>query len=286
MKINKAVIVAAGRGSRFLPATKSVPKEMLPLLDRPLIHYAVEEIVSSGIEQVLVVTAPGKEAMAEYFNRDSELESFLKQKGETELYEEVYKLAELADISYVSQEERLGLGHAVLMARDAIGNEPFVVLLPDDIIVSKVPALKQLLNVFNEYESSILAVERVDKRETAKYGIIEPERISERTYRVRGLVEKPEPDKAPSSLAVVGRYILTPQVFDAIETTAPGKGGEIQLTDALGLLLKEQSIYALELDGVRHDTGTPLGWLKAQVAFGLEDPRLGPELRQYLGRID
>lgn len=285
MKVRKAVIVAAGWGTRFLPVTKSIPKEMLPLLNKPLIHYAVEELVNSGIKQVVIVTAPGKQAIEDYFDYSHELDSFLRQKGRAELYKELHRLTRLADISYVRQEERLGLGHAILMARDAIGDEPFFVLLPDDIIDGKVPAAKQLLAVYDKYKTNVLAVERINKKDTVRYGIIEPKVVSEGIYRVLGLVEKPTPQEAPSNLAIVGRYILMPPIFRAIEATPPGSGGELQLTDALGLLLEQQNIYARELDGVRHDTGTPLGWLKGQIALTLKHPRLGPELEEYLRRI-
>ena len=285
MKISKAVIVAGGWGTRFLPVTKSIPKEMLPLLDRPMIHHAVAEAVSSGIRQVVMITAKGKQAIADYFADNPELESFLKQKGKEGLYESVRRLSQLADISYVQQEERLGLGHAILMAKDAVGDEPFAVILPDDIIDSRVPALRQLIAVFEQYNSSVLAVERIVRQDTIKYGVIEPKPVSAGISQVLDLVEKPAPADAPSDLGIVGRYILTPQIFKAIEATAPGEGGEIQITDALKLLLKQQAIYALEFDGIRHDTGTPLGWLKAQLAFTLKDPRLGPELKEYLRRI-
>ncbi len=285
MKISKAVIVAGGWGTRFLPVTKSIPKEMLPLLDRPMIHHAVVEAVNSGIRQVVMITAKGKQAIADYFADNPELESFLKQKGKEGLYESVRRLSQLADISYVRQEERLGLGHAILMAKDVVGDEPFAVLLPDDIIDSRVPALKQLIAVFEQYNSSVLAVEHIVRQDTIKYGVIEPKPVSAGISQVLDLVEKPAPADAPSDLGIVGRYILTPQIFKAIEATAPGRGGEIQITDALKLLLKQQAIYALEFDGIRHDTGTPLGWLKAQLAFALKDPRLGPELKEYLQRI-
>ncbi len=284
MKVRKAVITAAGWGTRFLPATKSIPKEMLPLLNKPLIHYAVAEAVSSGIEQVVIVTASGKQTIEDYFAYSYELECFLQQKGETELWQQMRKLAELADISYVRQKERLGLGHAILMARDVIADEPFAVLLPDDIIDSKVPALKQMMSIFEQYKTNVLAVEGISRQDTVKYGIINPERVSPGTYQVLGLVEKPEPERAPSNLGIVGRYILMPQVFSAIEATPPGKKREIQLTDALQLLLKQQAIYACEFDGVRYDTGTPLGWLKATVAFALKHPQFGPELKQYLNQ--
>ncbi|MES0278736.1 MAG: UTP--glucose-1-phosphate uridylyltransferase GalU [Dehalococcoidales bacterium] len=285
MKVSKAVIIAAGWGTRFLPVTKAVPKEMLPLIDKPLIHYAVEEAVASGLTDIIIVTATGKEAIGDYFSHNSGLEAFLKYKGETGLWQRVHHLSQMADITYVRQEERLGLGHAVLTASEAVGDEPFAVILPDDIIDSRVPALKQLLAVYEQFQAGVLAVETVSPRESRKYGIINPVEVVGDTCRVSGLVEKPAPTEAPSNLGIVGRYILTPQVFAAIRYTKPGKGGEIQLTDALALLLKKQPVYALRFEGTRHDTGTPLGWLAAQVAFALKDPGLGPELKEKLRRL-
>jgi len=285
MKISKAVIIAAGWGTRFLPVTKAVPKEMLPLIDKPLIHYAVAEAVASGLTDIIIVTATGKEAIEDYFSHNSGLEAFLKRKGDTGLWQRVHHLSEMADITYVRQEERLGLGHAVLTASEAVGDEPFAVILPDDIIDSRVPTLKQLLAVYAQFQVSVLAVEAVSPQDSRKYGIIKPIEVVGDTCRVSGLVEKPAPAEAPSNLGIVGRYILTPQVFASIRATKPGQGGEIQLTDALELLLKKQPVYALRFEGTRHDTGTPLGWLAAQVAFALKDPRLGPELKERLRRL-
>ena len=285
MKVRKAVITAAGWGTRFLPITKAQPKEMLPLVNRPLIQYAVEEAINSGIEQIVVITALGKQAIEDYFDRSFELEYFLEQKGETNLLKEIRELSSLVDICYIRQKEQLGLGHAILTAKEIVGKDPFAVLLPDDIIDSRVPALKQMLEVYEKYQASVIAVERVSKQDTVKYGIIEPEKVADRIHRVLGLVEKPEPAQAPSDLGVVGRYILTPEVFDALKITPPGKNGEIQLTDALQLLLKQQAMYACEFEGVRYDTGTPLGWLKATLAFALKQPDIGPEIREYLRQL-
>jgi len=282
MKIRKAVITAGGWGTRFLPITKSQPKEMLPLVNKPLIQYAVEEALSSGIEQIIIVTALGKNAIEDYFDRSFELEYFLKQKGETRLLQEMRELSGLINVCYIRQKEQLGLGHAVLATRDIIADEPFAVLLPDDIIESKVPVLKQMLEVYEQYKTSVVAVERINSEDAIEYGVIEPKEISRHTYQVLSLVEKPEPVEAPSNLSIVGRYILTPQIFDALKVTRPGKNREIQLTDALQLLLKQQAIYACEFEGVRYDTGTPLGWLKATVAFALKHPDLGQELKKYL----
>ena len=285
MKVRKAVITAGGWGTRFLPATRSQPKEMLPLINKPLIHYAVEEAINSGIEQVVLVTALGKNAIEDYFDRSFELEYFLEQRGETKLLEEMRELSNLVNICYIRQKEQLGLGHAILAAKDVVGGEPFAVLLPDDIIDAKVPALKQLLEVYERYQTNVVAVERVAKRDTVKYGIVEPEKISRRLHQVLSLVEKPEPPDAPSNLGIVGRYILMPEVFEALKVTRPGKNGEIQVTDALQLLLKEQKIIACEFEGVRYDTGNPQGWLEATIALALNHPDFGPRLREYLRRL-
>ena len=284
MKVRKAVITAAGRGTRFLPITKAVPKEMLPLVNRPLIQHSVEEALSSGIEQIVVVTATGKQAIEDYFTRSPELENALERAGKAELLNKIREVSSLG-ISYIRQKAPKGLGHAILTARDMVGREPFAVLLPDDIIDSPTPALKQMLAVYEQYRTSIIAVERISPQDTANYGIIEPRPVSSHTYQVLGLIEKPEPAQAPSNLGVVGRYILMPEIFDALEATPPGKNQEIQLTDALELLLKKQTIYACELEGVRYDTGTPLGWLKTTVAFALKQSDIGPELREYLRQL-
>ena len=285
MKVRKAIITAAGWGTRFLPVTRSQPKEMLPLVNRPLIQYAVEEAINSGIEQVILITAMGKHAIEDYFDRSFELEYVLEQKGETELLQEMRRLSNLVNICYIRQKEQLGLGHAVLIARDIIADEPFAVLLPDDVIDSRVPALKQMIEVYEQRRTSVIAVERVSPQDTVKYGIIEPREISHRLYQVLSLVEKPEPQEAPSDLGIVGRYILVPEIFDALAATPPGRIKEIQLTDALQRLLKQQVISACEFEGVRYDTGTPSGWLEATIALALKDPDIGPGLRQYLRRL-
>jgi len=285
MKVRKAVITAAGWGTRFLPITKAQPKEMLPLVNKPLIQHSVEEAINSGIEQIVIITALGKRAIEDYFDRSFELEYVLEQKGETELLEEIRELSSLADICYVRQKEQLGLGHAILTAKEIVGKEPFAVLLPDDIIDSKVPVLKQMIEVYEQYKTNIIAVERVSSQDTVKYGIIEPKKISDCICQVLGLIEKPEPAQAPSNLGVVGRYILMPEIFDVLEVTPPGKNKEIQLTDALQVLLKQQAMYAYEFEGVRYDTGTPLGWLKATLAFALRHPDIGQELREYLRQL-
>ena len=285
MKVRKAIITAAGWGTRFLPITRSQPKEMLPLVDKPLIQYSVEEAINSGIEQITVVTALGKRAIEDYFDRSFELEYVLEQKGETKLLQEMRELSNLVDICYIRQKEQLGLGHAILTARGIIGEEPFAVLLPDDIIDSKVPVLKQMIEVYEQYRTNVVAVERISRQDTIKYGIIEPKKVSERVYQALSLVEKPESAEAPSNLGVVGRYILMPQIFDALKVIPSGKNQEIQLTDALRLLLNQQAVYAYEFEGVRYDTGTPLGWLEATVALALKRPDIGPELREYLRQL-
>jgi len=285
MKVRKAVITAAGWGTRFLPITRSQPKEMLPLVDRPLIQYSVEEAIKSEIEQVIMVTAMGKRAIEDYFDRSLELEYYLEQKGEIEQLRRMRELSSLVDIYYIRQKEQLGLGHAVLMVKDIVGDEPFAVMLPDDIIDSDVPGLKQMIGVYEKFGAGVLAVERVSDEDTGKYGIIEPERVAKGVYQVLSLVEKPEPSQAPSRLGIVGRYILTPLIFDILKFTPPGKGNEIQLTDALQLLLKRQKLYACELEGVRYDAGTPLGWLKANMALAFKREDIGPELRAYLKKL-
>jgi UTP--glucose-1-phosphate uridylyltransferase len=265
--VNKAVIVAAGAGTRFLPITKSIPKEMLPLLSRPLIQYNVKEITASGIEEVIFIIARGKEAIVDYFKPSPALEAFLEAKGDKARLNEIRALPKMARFSHVYQSAPLGLGHAVGAAREAVGGEPFAVVLPDDIVDSKVPVLKQMLQVYDMHPGNILLVEKVRHEDTIRYGIIDAESLGDGVYRVKDLVEKPRPEDAPSNLGIVGRYILMPEIFDAIARTKPGKGGEIQLTDAIKLLLKSQPVYACEFEGTRHDTGNPDGWLKANIAW-------------------
>ena len=285
MKVRKAVIIAAGWGTRFLPITRSQPKEMLPLVDKPLIQYSVEVAINSGIEQIIMVTARGKQSMEDYFDRSSELEHFLEQKSDAERLRQMRELSSMVDICYIRQKEQLGLGHAILTVRNIVGEEPFAVMLPDDVIDSDVPSIKSMIPVYEEYEAGVIAVERVSDEDTRRYGIIEPKQVSDSIYQILSLVEKPEPAQAPSRLGIVGRYILTPQIFDVITVTPPGKGGEIQITDALQLLLKQQKLYAYELDGVRYDTGNPLGWLEATVALALKREDVGPELKEYLRKL-
>ncbi len=282
MKVRKAVIIAAGRGTRFLPVTRSLPKEMMPLVDRPLVQYGVEEALNSGITQIIMVTAHGKFAIEDYFDRSLELERFLEQKGDKEKLQQIRKLADMVDVCYVRQKEQLGLGHAILTARPLVGDEPFAVILPDDIIESEEPCLKSMVDVYEKYGGGVISVERVKDEDTVKYGIIKARQVADHVYQILQLVEKPDPSWAPSRLGIVGRYVLPPQIFDALEVTPPGTGNEIQVTDALHLLLQQQELYAYEFVGVRHDTGTPLGWLKANIALALKREDIGPELREYL----
>jgi len=284
-KITKAIFPAAGLGTRFLPATKASPKEMLPLVDKPLIQYVVEEAVESGIEDVVLVTGRGKRAIEDHFDVAFELEEELRSKGKHKLLSEMQRIANMVTFCYIRQKQALGLGHAVLTARLVVGDEPFAVLLGDDIIDAKVPVLRQMMDVYNRYPTTILAIQKVPRSQTQHYGIIDAKKIEHGIYRVRDLVEKPLPSEAPSNFAIIGRYILTPEIFTALEQTKPGKGGEIQLTDALRLLMEKQPIYAYEFEGVRHDAGDKLGFLKATVEFGLKNDEFGSEFRKYLKRL-
>jgi UTP--glucose-1-phosphate uridylyltransferase len=285
-RVRKAVVLAAGYGTRLLPATKAQPKEALPLVDKPIIQYTVEEAAASGLEQVIIVTASGKRAVEDHFDRSLELEQALREKGDLERLEEIRRISDLADIVYVRQKEQLGVGHAVLTVRDVVGQEPFVLFFPDDVIIADVPVARQMLDVFDEYGASILAVERVSSADIESYGIVDPEPVRDRLVRVRGLVEKPAADEAPSDLGIVGRYVLTPDIFTALARTKPGKGREIQLTDALALLLAEQPVYAYLFGGRRYDTGRPLGLLQASVELALRRLDIGPDFRRYLRSLD
>ncbi|MBI2305033.1 MAG: UTP--glucose-1-phosphate uridylyltransferase GalU [Chloroflexi bacterium] len=285
MRVRKAVITAAGWGTRFLPATKSQPKEMLPLVDKPMIQYIVEEAVASGIELIVVVTSLWKGTLEDHFDRSRELESFLEEKGNLELREEVGRISQLADICYIRQKEQLGLGHAILAAKLMVGEEPFAVFLPDDIIVGAVPAMKQMLEVHGRYGGSLLAIRRVEREQIGRFGIIDPERVAEGVYRVRNLVEKPDPERAPSNLGVVGRYVLSPSIFPALEKTLPGKGGEIQLTDGLATLLATEEVFGYEFQGTWLDAGTPLSLLKASVSLALGRPDMEEEMRHFLKEL-
>ncbi len=283
--ITKAVFPAAGLGTRFLPATKVSPKEMLPLVDKPLIQYVVEEAVSSGIEEVVLVTGRGKRSIEDHFDVAFELEEDLKAKGKHKLLSEVQRIADLVTFCYIRQKKALGLGHAVLTTKRIVSNDPFAVLLGDDIIDADVPVLKQMIQVYKKYPATILAIQKVPKSQTQHYGIIDAKKIEDGVYLVKDMVEKPSPDEAPSDLAIIGRYILMPEIFSALEHTKPGKGGEIQLTDGLKILMREQPIYAYEFRGVRHDAGDKLGFLKATVEFGLKNKEFGEEFRRYLQKL-
>jgi len=285
MKIRKAIITAAGWGTRFLPVTRSQPKEMLPLFDRPLIQFAVEEALNSGIEQIIMVTAYGKRAIEDYFDRCFELENFLEEKGDFNRLKEMRKLSNMVNICYIRQKAQLGLGNAILTAKNIIGQEPFAVILPDIIIDDRIPALKKLMKIYEKYGAGVVSVGKVANEDVNKYGIIEPEQITRGVYRILSLVEKPEIANAPSNLGIVGRYVLTPEIFDTITITPPGAGREVQLTDALQLSLKQQQLYACEIDGLHYDCGTPSGWLKANVALALKRKDIGPGFKQYLRKI-
>ena len=281
-RVRKAVFPAAGLGTRFLPATKSSPKEMLPLVDKPLIQYVVEEAVASGIESVIIVTGRGKATMEDHFDISFELERLLEERGKTQLLQEMRAISEMARVSYVRQKEALGLGHAVLQARDLVGDEPFAVMLSDDIIDSDVPALKQLLDIYEKYDAPVIGTMQVPGEAISRFGALAVEEVEGGVYRVQDMVEKPPLAEAPSDLAIIGRYILTPDIFDEIENTKPGAIGEIQITDAMRSLLQRRPFYAVRFEGVRHDAGDKLGFLIATVEFALKRPDLAPEFREYL----
>ena len=285
MKIKKAVITAAGWGTRFLPITKALPKEMLPVVNRPLIQYCVEEAIDCGIELVVIVTAGGKGAIENYFDHSFELETMLRQKGEIALADKIHDVSNKVDLCYIRQKEQLGLGHAVLTARNIVGEERFLLFLPDDIFELGESMLKDMIKIYDDYSSNVLAVQRVASEDVSRYGIIEPEKVAERIYKIKRLVEKPLANEAPSNLAIMGRYCLTPEVFNALENTRPGKNGEIQLTDALQSLIHGRDLYAYQFRGERYDAGTPLGWLKTSVALALKMPDIGPELKDYLRHL-
>jgi UTP--glucose-1-phosphate uridylyltransferase len=284
--IRKAVFPAAGLGTRFLPATKAQPKEMLPLVDKPIIQYGVEEAVASGVANIILVTGRGKNAIEDHFDVAVELETFLEARGKKDLLAEIRKISNLINFSYVRQGEPLGLGHAVLVTKALVGDEPFAVILGDDVIDAKPPALRQMIDVFDEVQGPVLAIERVPRDQVSSYGIIDAEEIRPGVYRIRDMVEKPPRDEAPSDLAIIGRYILTPDIFPALEATVSDRTGEIQLTNGLRHLLKQRPIYGCRIDGVRHDTGNKLGFLKAVVYFALRRPDLGAAFREYLKGID
>ncbi len=285
-KVRKAVIPAAGLGTRFLPATKAQPKEMLPIVDKPIIQYIIEEAIDSGIEEILIITGKYKRSIEDHFDKSFELEYDLKSKGKEDLLQIVEEISNLANIHYIRQKEQLGLGHAINCARTFVGDEPFAVLLGDDIVVNKEkPCLKQLIDCYNENQATILGVQQVDKSQVDKYGIVTAEKTGERVYNVTGLTEKPSIDEAKSNIAILGRYIIEPEIFEAIENTERGKGGEIQLTDALINLSKTNKIFAYDFEGKRYDAGDKLGYLQATVEFALEKDEVKDEFSAYLKKL-
>ncbi|MFD0961657.1 UTP--glucose-1-phosphate uridylyltransferase GalU [Paenibacillus chungangensis] len=282
MKVRKAIIPAAGLGTRFLPATKAMPKEMLPIVDKPTIQYIVEEAVESGIEDIIIVTGKGKRAIEDHFDNSFELEQNLLEKGKIDLLNEVQKSSKMVDIHYIRQKEAKGLGHAIWCARKFIGNEPFAVLLGDDIVQAEKPCLKQMIEQFDRYKSSIIGVQSVEEDEVSRYGIVDGQAIHDRLYNVKNLVEKPSQEDAPSNVAILGRYILSPSIFDILEKQKPGAGGEIQLTDAIAELNNTEAVYAYEFEGTRYDVGEKLGFIKTQLEFALQRDELRDELMEYL----
>ena len=286
MNVRKAVIPAAGWGTRFLPVSKVVPKEVLPIIDTPVIQYAIEEAAAAGITQVILVTSQNKRAVEDYFDISHELEALLEQKGDEKRLVEMRRVMNLVELNTVRQRQPLGLGHAVLMAKRLVGDEPFAVLLPDDVVASKKPGIAQLMEVFEQRKGSVLAVTPVPESEVSRYGVIEGVKVGEGTYQVKRMVEKPRREDAPSNLAVIGRYVLTPEIFEELEQVKPGAVGEIQLTDAIDGLIKRQPVFAVEMEGELLDAGTPLGLLKASVAEALRRPEMAGDLREWLqGRL-
>ncbi|MEE8603869.1 MAG: UTP--glucose-1-phosphate uridylyltransferase GalU [Candidatus Aminicenantaceae bacterium] len=280
--IKKAIIPAAGFGTRFLPATKALPKEMLSVVDQPLIQYSVEEAVDAGIKSIGVIIGRGKSAIEDHFDKSPELERFLEEKQKYDLLEEVRRISNLAEFCYIRQKEALGLGHAILMAEDYIGNEPFAVLLPDDIFDCEKPCIRQLIDAYSEYNASVIVLGKTDEEGTKKYGIIKPKKIADRVFQVEDLVEKPGPEKAFSDLALIGRYVFTPAIFEAIKRTEPDAKGEIQITDAIKLLLGNQPVYGYLFEGKRYDCGDKMGFIRATVELALKRPEFAKELRDHL----
>ncbi|MBU4406504.1 MAG: UTP--glucose-1-phosphate uridylyltransferase GalU, partial [Candidatus Altiarchaeota archaeon] len=278
----KAVIPAAGRGTRFLPATKAQPKEMLPLIDKPVIQFVVEEAVASGIDDILIITGRGKRAIEDHFDKSFELEEILERDGKTDTLKEMRDISDLADIHYIRQREPKGLGNAIYYAKKHVGDEPFVVLLGDDIISSDVPCTKQLMDYYEKYKAPIIAVNKVEKEMIESYGVVDGELVEDLVYKVKDLVEKPKPEDAPSNLGITGRYLLTPDIFDAIDKTEPGKGGEIQLTDALRILSQKRDMYAYDFEGVRYDLGNKADYIKATIEYALRREEFSSWMKDYL----
>lgn len=285
-QIKKAIIPAAGLGTRFLPATKAMPKEMLPILDKPTIQYIVEEASRAGIEDIIIVTGKHKRAIEDHFDNQKELEMVLEDKGKTELLEKVQYSTELANIFYVRQKEQKGLGHAIYSARQFIGDEPFAVLLGDDIVESDTPAIKQLMEVYEETGNSVIGVQEVPESETHRYGIIDPLSKKERRYEVQKFVEKPEQGTAPSNLAIMGRYVLTPEIFDYLKTQKKGAGNEIQLTDAIERMNSEHQVFAYDFIGNRYDVGGKLGFVKTTIEYAIKDESMKDELKQFIKKLN
>jgi UTP--glucose-1-phosphate uridylyltransferase len=283
-KVRKAVFPAAGLGTRFLPATKATPKEMLPVVDKPLIQYGVEEALQSGIENIIIVTGRGKSSIEDHFDVSFEMEQLLKAKGKTEMLNMVRAIPDMLNVSYIRQKEALGLGHAVLRAKTLVGDEPFAVVLSDDVIASNTPCIRQLVDVYEAQGASVVALMEVPKDQISAYGVVDAEPVpgNDALFRIRNLVEKPKKEDAPSNLAIIGRYVLTPDIFKCVESIEPGSGGEIQLTDGLKYMLRDRPIFGLKFEGKRHDAGDKLGFLKATVEFALERKDLGPAFREYL----
>ncbi|MFW2489139.1 UTP--glucose-1-phosphate uridylyltransferase GalU [Clostridium chromiireducens] len=282
MKVKKAIIPAAGLGTRFLPATKAQPKEMLPVVDKPTIQYIVEEAIASGIEEILIITGRNKKSIEDHFDKSIELELELEKSGKAELLELVRDISDMVDIHYIRQKEPRGLGHAIHCAKTFVGNEPFAVLLGDDIVDSETPTLKQLIDCYSEYKTTILGVQTVAQENVSKYGIVDGIHIEDKVYKVKDLVEKPSIEEAPSNVAILGRYIITPEIFNILENTKPGKGGEIQLTDALKTLISKEAMYAYNFEGKRYDVGDKLGFLQATIEFALKKEELRNEFISYL----
>ena len=285
MKVRKAIIPAAGLGTRFLPATKAQPKEMLPIVDKPTIQYIIEEAVASGIEEILIITGRNKKSIEDHFDKSVELELELEKSGKMEMLEMVRNISDMVDIHYIRQKEPKGLGHAIHCAKSFVGDEPFAVMLGDDVVDSDVPCLKQLMDCYDEYKTSVLGVQTVEAKDVNKYGIVNGIHIEDRVYKVKGLVEKPAVEEAPSNVAILGRYIITPRIFKILEETKPGKGGEIQLTDALLNLISEEAMYAYDFEGTRYDVGDKLGFLKATVEYALRREDLRDGFVEYLNTL-
>lgn len=286
MKIRKAIIPAAGLGTRFLPATKAQPKEMLPIVDKPTIQYIVEEAIKSGIEDIIIVTGRNKRAIEDHFDRSIELEYSLKNSGKDDLLDLVKDISNMVDIHYIRQKTPKGLGHAIWCARSFIGDEPFAVLLGDDVIHSSTPCLRQLMDIAEERLGSVIGVQQVEHDDVSKYGIVDGDKIGDRLWKVNTLVEKPAVDDAPTDIAIMGRYIISPRIFEILESTKVGSGGEIQLTDALCVLAKSENMYAYNFEGHRYDVGSKIGFLKANIEYGLRNPELKEQLTKYLKELD